>query len=435
MRFVDTIVKKREGKTLSTEEIREWIRGYVQGQIPDYQVSALLMAIVFQGMDARETYDLTMAMMNSGDLLDLSQIRGVTVDKHSTGGVGDKTTLVVAPMAAACGAKIAKMSGRGLGHTGGTLDKLESIPGFNCFLEKQAFFDQVNRIGLAIAGQTGNLVPADKKLYALRDVTGTVDSMPLIASSIMSKKLASGSSAIVLDVKYGSGAFMKTLEDAVALGREMMDIGRAAGRKVSVIVTDMDEPLGCAIGNALEVKEAIDTLCGRGPEDFTHLCLAVGSLMLVTAGIVRDEKQAQKRLEEVLANGAALEKFKAMVRAQGGDVSVVDDPRRLPKSRMTTELRARQDGCIDHMDAMNLGTLAMQIGAGRRTKDDAIEPETGIVLRAKVGDCVKEGQVLAQVCHNVPLEQEWIHGFYDSISLSGSPGQRRPLIREILTSY
>ena len=435
MRFVDTIVKKREGRKLSTEEIGEWINGYVHGRIPDYQVSALLMAIIFQGMDARETYDLTMAMMNSGDVLDLSHIEGVTVDKHSTGGVGDKTTLVVAPMAAACGARVAKMSGRGLGFTGGTLDKLESIPGFNCFLEEQAFFDQVNRIGLAIAGQTGNLVPADKKLYALRDVTGTVDSMPLIASSIMSKKLASGSSAIVLDVKYGSGAFMKTLEDARALGREMMEIGRTAGRNVSVIITDMDEPLGCAIGNALEVREAIDTLRGRGPKDFTTLCLAVASLMLVTAGIARDEDQARKSLEKALKSGAALEKFRDMVRAQGGDVSVIDDPGRLPQSSCRTLLSAQKPGYICHMDAMSLGTLAMQIGAGRRTKDDAIDPGTGIILRAKVGDRVEEGQVLAQICHSAPLEETWIRDFYDSISLSAEPAERRPLIRGILPAF
>lgn len=432
MRFVDLIVKKREGKALSTEEINAWIKNYVEGRIPDYQVSALLMAIVFQGMDARETSDLTLAMMHSGDVMDLSGISGVKVDKHSTGGVGDKTTLALGPMVAACGARLAKMSGRGLGHTGGTLDKLESIRGFRCALEEEQFIGQVNDIGLAIAGQTGNLVPADKKLYALRDVTGTVDSMPLIASSIMSKKLASGSDAIVLDVKYGSGAFMKTPEDAVALGREMMAIGESLGRRVCVMVTDMDEPLGNAIGNALEVKEAIETLKGRGPKDFTRLCMEAGSLLLVMAGIADDREAAMEMLEKAIDSGAALEKFRAMVQAQGGDVTQIDQPELLPSTAHVTELLALESGYIAHMEAVALGTLAMQIGAGRADKDDKIQPGAGIVLGAKVGDFVEKGQPLAWIHHEEPLSGTFKAAFYDSYRFSDEPTGRNPLIYKIL---
>ncbi len=432
MRFVDMIVKKREGKALSTEEINFWIDNYVDGKIPDYQVSALLMAIVFNGMDARETTDLTMAMMNSGDVMDLSGIEGVKVDKHSTGGVGDKTSLALGPMVAACGARLAKMSGRGLGHTGGTLDKLESIRGFNCYLSGEQFIRQVNDIGLAIAGQTGNLVPADKKLYALRDVTGTVDSMPLIASSIMSKKLASGSDAIVLDVKYGNGAFMKTPEAAIALGREMMDIGTSLGRRVCVMVTDMDEPLGNAIGNALEVKEAIETLKGRGPQDFTQLCMEAGSLLLVMAGIADHKEMARGMLAKAVESGAALKKFRDMVLAQGGDVAQIDDPEKLPLAKHMTELVAPDSGYICHMEAVRLGTLAMQIGAGRAAKDDKILPGTGIVLEAKVGDLVKKGQTLARIYHDKPLSGKWISDFYNSYRLTDQPSGRNPLIYKIL---
>lgn len=432
MRFVDMIVKKREGKALSTEEINFWIDNYVDGKIPDYQVSALLMAIVFNGMDARETTDLTMAMMNSGDVMDLSGIEGVKVDKHSTGGVGDKTSLALGPMVAACGARLAKMSGRGLGHTGGTLDKLESIRGFNCYLSEEQFIRQVNDIGLAIAGQTGNLVPADKKLYALRDVTGTVDSMPLIASSIMSKKLASGSDAIVLDVKYGNGAFMKTPEAAIALGREMMDIGTSLGRRVCVMVTDMDEPLGNAIGNALEVKEAIETLKGRGPQDFTQLCMEAGSLLLVMAGIADHKEMARDMLSKAVESGAALKKFRDMVLAQGGDVAQIDDPGKLPLAKHMTELAAPDSGYICHMEAVRLGTLAMQIGAGRAAKDDKILPGTGIVLEAKVGALVKKGQILARIYHDEPLSEAWISDFYNSYRLTDQPSGRNPLIYKIL---
>lgn len=435
MRFVDLIVKKRDGKTLSKEEIGFWIRDYVEGKIPDYQVSALLMAIVFNGMDDRETLDLTMAMMNSGDVLDLGSIDGIKVDKHSTGGVGDKTSLVLGPIVAACGARLAKMSGRGLGHTGGTLDKLESIRGFNCFLEERDFIRQVQEIGLAIVGQTGNLVPADKKLYALRDVTGTVDSMPLIASSIMSKKLACGCDAVLLDVKYGSGAFMKTPEAALNLGREMIDIGRGLGRKVCAIVTDMDEPLGNAIGNALEVKEAISTLKGHGPEDLTSLCITEAGLLLVMAEIARDKEEGCCMAREAIKNGSAFEKLKAMVRAQGGDVSQIDDPSLLPGSALETVLPARREGYIAHMEAMNLGTLAMGIGAGRRTKEDPIRPGTGIVLEAKVGDYVKVGQPLARIFHDEPLTWEWMEDFYRAYALSREPVKGRDLIYKILTDH
>ncbi len=432
MRFVDIIVKKREGLALTTEEINYWIKAYVDGKIPEYQVSALLMAIVLNGMDARETSDLTMAMMHSGDVIDLGGIDGIKVDKHSTGGVGDKTSLALGPMVAACGGKLAKMSGRGLGHTGGTLDKLESISGFNCYLTKDAFIKQVNDIGLAIIGQTGDMVPADKKLYALRDVTGTVDSLPLIASSIMSKKLAAGSEVIALDVKYGSGAFMKTPEDAVRLGQTMIDIGTSLGRKVCAMVTDMDEPLGNAIGNALEVREAIDTLCGRGPEDFTRLCLTAGVHMLVQAGLARDAADAEAKLTRSIESGAAFEKLKAMVKAQGGDVCQIENPELLPKSVYITEMTSREDGHIAHMEAMRLGTLAMKIGAGRETMEDKILPGTGIVLCAKVGSRIERGQVLAWIYHDQPLQPDWVEEFYGSYTFSEQAVCRKPLIYKVL---
>ena len=428
MRFVDLIVKKREGEPLTTAEINFWIESYVKNQVPDYQVSALLMAIVLNGMNERETKDLTMAMMNSGDQIDLSGIDGIKVDKHSTGGVGDKTSLVLGPMVAACNARLAKMSGRGLGHTGGTLDKLESIEGFNCYLDRDAFIRQVNEIGLAIIGQTGNLVPADKKLYALRDVTGTVDSMPLIASSIMSKKLAAGSQAIVLDVKYGSGAFMKTPEDAVALAQEMIAIGASLGRSVRAVITDKDEPLGRAIGNALEVREAIDTLKGHGPEDLTQLCLTAGSMLLVQARIAENEDQAVAMLQKSIDDGTALEKLRQMVKAQGGNTAQIDDPRLLPASALQTELLSQQNGFITHMQAMQLGTQAMKIGAGRATKEDQILPGTGIVLSAKVGDYVTAGQPLAVIHHEQPLQEDWVRDFYACYTFGSKAPSRLPLI-------
>lgn len=432
MRFTDLIIKKRDGKALTTEEIRFWIEAYVHDEVPDYQVSALLMAIVFRGMNEQETSDLTLAMMHSGDVIDLSEIDGIKVDKHSTGGVGDKTSMALMPMVAACGAKAAKMSGRGLGHTGGTLDKLESIEGFNCYLSKEDFIQQVNDIGLAIIGQTGNLVPADKKLYALRDVTGTVDSMPLIASSIMSKKLAAGSDAIMLDVKYGSGAFMKTKEAAVLLAQEMIKIGRALGRDVRAMITDMEVPLGRAIGNALEVKEAIATLKGRGPKDFTQLCLTGGAQMLIQAGIASNEEEAREKLKEVIKNGTAFEKFKAMVKAQHGNTAQIDDPELLPKADHVTEIRCPADGYIHRMDALGLGRLAMEIGAGRETKDDVIDPAAGLVLNFKKGEKIHRTDVLAWIHHNRPLSSAWKKRFMECFEVCEAKPEEEPLIYKIL---
>lgn len=432
MRFVDLIIKKREKEALSGEEIRYFIDSYVQNKIPDYQVSALLMAIVLNGMNERETADLTMAMMHSGDMIDLSAIDGVKVDKHSTGGVGDKTSMALGPMVAACGAKLAKMSGRGLGHTGGTLDKLESIEGFDCYLSREAFEKQVREINIAIIGQTGNLVPADKKLYALRDVTGTVDSIPLIASSIMSKKLAAGSDAILLDVKYGSGAFMKTKEDAVKLAGEMIKIGRSLGRDVRAMITDMKKPLGRAIGNALEVKEAIDTLKGHGPEDFTKLCMAGGKIMLVQAKIAADENEAGRMLENAVKSGAAFEKFKEMVAAQHGNTAQIENPQLLPKAGMVTTMICPESGYIHSIEALNLGRLAMEIGAGRETKEDKINPAVGIVLKKTCGESIEAGEALAQIHHDAPLTEEWHHRFLNSFEIKPEKPEEEPLIYKIL---
>lgn len=432
VRFVDLIIKKREGKALTTEEINDWIRAYTDNQIPDYQVSALLMAIVLRGMDKRETSDLTLAMMHSGDIIDLSGIEGIKADKHSTGGVGDKTSMALGPMAAACGVKIAKMSGRGLGHTGGTLDKLESIEGFDCYLSKEDFIRQVNDLGIAIIGQTGSLVPADKKLYALRDVTGTVESMPLIASSIMSKKLAAGSDAILLDVKYGSGAFMKTKEDAVALADMMIDIGKSLGRNVRAMITDMELPLGNAIGNALEVKEAVATLKGQGPKDFTELCMTAGKIMLVQAKKAENEDEAEKMLEEVIANGAAFEKFKAMVHAQKGNTAQIDHTDLLPAAKIVTPMISPTDGYIHHMSAMEIGRLAMEIGAGRATKEDKINPAAGIVLNKKVGDKVCAGDILAWIHHDEPLDKRWGQAFFNAYDIRYEAAVTEPLIYKVL---
>lgn len=432
MRFVDIIEKKRWKKELSTEEIQWWIKSYVAGEIPDYQVSALLMAIVLNGMNVRETSDLTMAMMHSGDVIDLSLIRGIKVDKHSTGGVGDKTTLALGPMLAACGAKVAKMSGRGLGYTGGTLDKLESIHGFNCYLDKAAFIRQVNDIGIAVIGQTGQLVPADKKLYALRDVTGTVASIPLIASSIMSKKLAAGSDVIDLDVKYGEGAFMKTPEDAVRLAEMMISLGESCGRRVRAMITDMNEPLGMAVGNALEVKEAVETLRGCGPDDFTELCLAGGAVILKEAKIAMNESEGRRRLEQVIRDGTAFEKLKSMVAAQGGDVSQIENLQRLPKARFVTEITACKKGYIAGVSASEVGSLAMEIGAGRERKDDAIMPETGIVLGKKTGDLVEQGDILAWVHHNQPLDGRWEGRLKSAFQFSDVSVPGKKLIYEMI---
>ena len=400
MRMVDIITKKRDGEELSDAEISFFIKGYVDGKIPDYQVSALLMAILFKGMSNKEIVTLTDRMEHSGDVMDLSCIKGVKVDKHSTGGVGDKTSIALGPMVAACGAKLAKMPGRGLGHTGGTLDKLESIPGMQVFVSEQHFIDQVNKIGLAIIGQTGTLVPADKKLYALRDVTGTVESTPLIASSVMSKKLASGSDCILLDVKFGNGAFMKNVHAAEELAKIMCSIGNALGRDTRAVLTDMEQPLGFAVGNALEIKEAIATLNGQGPKDFTDLCLRSGAIMLEQAKIAKDEEEGLAMLKKVIADGSALGKLKDMVREQGGDVSYIEHPEKFELSKHIVEVKASKGGYIKRIVALEIGESAMRLGAGRETFDDIIDMSAGIVLSKKVGDQVNKGDVLCTVHTN-----------------------------------
>ena len=394
MRMYDIILKKRANLPLTDEEIRFVIDGYVRGDIPDYQVSALLMTIVFNGMNARELGTLTLAMAQSGNMVDLSNIDGITVDKHSTGGVGDKTTLIIAPLVAACGGKVAKMSGRGLGHTGGTIDKMESIPNLKVSLEKDAFINQVNKIGLAVIGQSEGLAPADKKLYALRDVTGTVDSIPLIASSVMSKKLASGAQAILLDVKVGSGAFMKNIEDARELAKAMVDIGKENGRSVKAILTNMDRPLGHAIGNALEIHEVIDTLKGHGPEDLTHECIIMAAHMLVLSHMC-DYETALNRVQQALDSGAALERLRLMIEAQGGDSRVIDDDRVLTIGKFTYDVTSPQDGYITHMNTEQCGIASVMLGAGRTIKDGPIDYSAGIVMHKKTGDSVTVGESIA----------------------------------------
>ena len=394
MRMYDIILKKRANLPLSDKEIRFVIDGYVKGEIPDYQVSALLMTIVFNGMNARELGTLTLAMAQSGNMVDLSNIDGITVDKHSTGGVGDKTTLIIAPLVAACGGKVAKMSGRGLGHTGGTIDKMESIPNLKVSLEQDAFIDQVNKIGLAVIGQSEGLAPADKKLYALRDVTGTVDSIPLIASSVMSKKLASGAQAILLDVKVGSGAFMKNIEDARELAKAMVDIGKENGRSVKAILTDMDRPLGHAIGNALEIREVINTLKGHGPEDLTHECIIMAAHMLVLSRMC-DYETALNRVQQALDSGAALERLRLMIEAQGGDSRVIDDDRVLTIGKFTYDVTSPQDGYITRMNTERCGIASVMLGAGRTVKDGPIDYSAGIVMHKKTGDAVSLGESIA----------------------------------------
>lgn len=400
MRMIDIIEKKKNGKALDREEIDFFINNYVSGNIPDYQVSALLMAIYFQKMDYEETLALTLAMADSGDRLNLSAIKGVKVDKHSTGGVGDKTSLVLAPMVAALGGKVAKMSGRGLGHTGGTIDKLESIPGFNTALSEEAFIKQVNDIGIAITGQTGNLAPADKKLYALRDVTATVDNISLIASSIMSKKLASGADAIVLDVKTGSGAFMKKEEDAKRLAEEMVRIGKGAGRKMAAMITDMDQPLGFAVGNSLEVIEAINTLKGNGPKDLTELCLNLGTYMILAARDDLDKESAEKELMRVIKDGSALKKLAELVEAQGGNPDAVYDTGMLKVAENVTNVVAKESGYIKSIQSEQIGKASMILGGGRATKEDVIDLSVGVVLSKKKGDMVEKGETIATIYSN-----------------------------------
>ncbi len=432
MRFLDIIEKKKNKLALTDEEIQFWIDGVTYGSIPDYQTSSLLMAIVLNGMDERETAKLAEAMMNSGDVIDLSEIEGIKADKHSTGGVGDKTSLALGAMVAACGLKVAKMSGRGLGHTGGTLDKLESIEGFNIFLTEEQFKKQVNEVGLSIIGQTGELVPADKKLYALRDVTATVNSIPLIASSIMSKKLASGSNTILLDVKYGEGAFMQTIEDAKKLATAMISIGNRLGRNTMAMITDMNQPLGNTIGNALEVEEAIQTVQGNGPKDFTELCMCAGEIMLMQGKIANSKEEARKMLKEAISSGKAFEKLLQMVEAQGGNIEQIKNTKLLPQSKFVTEMKSKESGYVENIHSMQLGILAMHLGAGRATKEDSINYAVGLKMNAKKGDKVNIGDVLCTVYHDEELKPEWIDNFYKTFTYSDSKVDPIPIVEEIL---
>lgn len=433
MRMYDLILKKKQGGELSTDEIRYMIEGFTEGSIPDYQMSAMTMAICFRGMTPRETVDLTLAMRDSGDVLDLSGIKGIKVDKHSTGGVGDKTSLALTPIIAALGVPVAKMSGRGLGHTGGTIDKLECFDGFTTALSEEQFAGNVNTIGIAIAGQTANLAPADKKLYALRDVTATVDQMSLIASSIMSKKLASGSDAIVLDVKTGNGAFMKKLEDSRALAKEMVSIGTMAGKKTVAVITDMDQPLGRAVGNSLEVREAIDTLRGEGPADFKEVVFALGSQMLMLAGRAADEKEARALMEGVIEDGSALDKFAQFVRAQGGDAAPVYDTSLLPVAGKTLEITAKESGYVHRILAEDIGIACMTLGGGRETKESAIDLSVGIILEKKNGDAVSDGEVLATIYGNDDAKMQ---AAYEKIAhayeIAKEPAAFVPVVREYI---
>ena len=418
MRMVDIIAKKRDGKELTTEEIKFFINGYTDGSIPDYQVSALAMAIFFKDMTDRERADLTMAMVESGETIDLSAIEGIKVDKHSTGGVGDTTTLVLGPLVAALDVPVAKMSGRGLGHTGGTIDKLEAVEGFHVEITKEQFIDIVNRDKVAVIGQTGNLTPADKKIYALRDVTGTVNSIPLIASSIMSKKIAAGADAIVLDVKTGAGAFMKTEEDAKELAHAMVRIGNNVGRQTMAVISDMSQPLGFAIGNALEVKEAIDTLKGEGPEDLTELVLVLGSQMVKKKKKANTLEEAREMLIEVMKNGKATEKFKEFLNNQGGDSSIVDNPEKMPQAKYVIDVPAKTSGVISNIVADEIGIAAMLLGAGRATKEDEIDLAVGLMLRKKVGDAVKEGEPFVTIYANRENVEDVKAKIYENISIA-----------------
>ena len=432
MRMVDIIEKKRDGQTLTKEEIEFFIEGYTNGDIPDYQASSLAMAIFFQDMNEEERAALTMAMVNSGDVIDLSKINGIKVDKHSTGGVGDTTTLVLAPLVAAVGVPVAKMSGRGLGHTGGTIDKLESIDGFHVEISEADFIKLVNEDQVAVIGQTGNLTPADKKLYALRDVTGTVNSIPLIASSIMSKKIAAGADAIVLDVKTGNGAFMKTLEDAEALAHAMVSIGNNVGRNTMAIISDMSQPLGRAVGNALELKEAIDTLNGQGPEDLTELVLTLGSQMVVLAERASTLEEARQLLNEAIENGSALDKFKTFLENQGGDASVVNSPELLPTAEYQIDYKAKSSGVVSELIANEIGVASMMLGAGRQTKEDDIDLSVGIVLNKKVGDNVNVGESLLTIHSNRENVDDVIKKLDESIEIKAQ-AKTPTLIHKIIT--
>ena len=433
MQMTDLLAKKRDGGTLSTDEIEFMIQGYTRGTIPDYQMSAMCMAILLRGMDERETLDMTMSMMHSGEVLDLSPIRGVKADKHSTGGVGDKTSLVLCPMVAATGLKIAKMSGRGLGHTGGTIDKLESFPGFSTAISEETFFRNVNDVGIAIMGQTADLVPADKKIYALRDVTGTVPSIPLIVSSIMSKKLASGADVIVLDVKCGDGAFMKTEADARRLAEGLTRVGRLAGRRCAAVITDMDQPLGSAVGNALEVREAIAVLRGEEKGELLELCLTLGACMMVEAGTAWSVQEAKLELLGTIESGSALAKLAAMVEAQGGDARAVYEPELLPDAAVKLEVPATAGGYVRHIRAEQVGLVSMHLGGGRATKEDTIDLSVGVVLRKKVGDRVEPGESLGTIHASDPVKAEQaaelLRGCYE---LSTEPVEKPLFIKAIV---
>jgi len=428
MRMYDLIEKKRNGKALTEAEIVWLIRGFVNGEIPDYQMSAFLMAVYFQGMTDEETGIMTREVAHSGDMVDLSAISGIKVDKHSTGGVGDKTTLIIAPIVAACGVKVAKMSGKGLGHTGGTIDKLEAIPGFRTTLNQEEFFRVVNEVGVSVVGQSGNLTPADKKMYALRDVTATVESIPLIAVSIMGKKLAAGSDAILLDVKMGSGAFMKTLPEAVSLAQKMVAIGEHAGKRTAALITNMDIPLGCYIGNALEVEEAIATLRGEGPADLTEVCLELAANMLYLAG-KGTLKECRELVADAIASGKALGVLKEMVKAQGGDVSVIEDPQNFKKAPVQYEVLADRSGYLTKMDTEGIGIASCMLGAGRETLESQIDYSAGIVLKKKTGDFVAKGEVLA-VLHTSLRER--LKGaearLRQALSFSAEPVEKQALI-------
>lgn len=432
MRMVDLIQKKRDGFALSRDEIDFIVFGYTQGTIPDYQMSALLMAIYLKGMDDEETSNLTMAMVRSGETIDLSPIHGIKVDKHSTGGVGDKTSLIVAPLVAAVGVPVAKMSGRGLGHTGGTIDKLESIPGFRIELTKEQFIRSVNDIKLALVGQSGNLAPADKKMYALRDVTATVNSIPLIASSIMSKKIAAGADAIVLDVKVGAGAFMKDLEHARQLAETMVRIGKSLNRRTIAVISDMDQPLGCEIGNASEVREALEVLKGGGPDDLRAVCLTLAAHMTVLGGVYPDFDAAQAGLKQILASGAAVDAFARFVAAQGGDPALIREPERLPRAAREVTLTADSSGYVEFIDAEKIGLAAMLLGAGRKTKEDAIDYAVGVTLRKKVGDAVEAGEPLAVLHVNDTGEAESLAMLRQAYRIGAVRPAAKPLIYDIV---
>lgn len=436
MRAVDLIRKKRDGLELTGEEIGYLIKGYSEGTIPDYQMAAWAMAVYYQGMSARETADLTLHMASSGDMIDLGSIHGIKVDKHSTGGVGDKTTIVIGPLVASAGVPVAKMSGRGLGHTGGTIDKLEAIDGFSVELGQESFFRQVNEIGLAVVGQSGNMTPADKKLYGLRDVTATVDSIPLIASSVMSKKIAAGADAIVLDVKTGSGAFMKTLDDSIRLAKAMVDIGTQVGRSTIAVISDMDQPLGYAIGNSLEIREAIATLRGEGPKDLEEVCLILASHMLLLGGKADSEEDARERLMNNLQTGAALDRLKMLVEAQGGDTGQIDNPDLLPEAELQVEVKAETSGYIESIQAEEIGIAAMLLGAGRETKDSVIDLAAGLVLRKKIGDPVEAGDVLAVLHLNRQYEsrlEEASSKVREAYGISDTKVPQRPLVFALVT--